>query len=594
VRWVPAAVLVVLALSVAPPAQADRAALERYAEATWASFVEMTDEDSGLPTDLLRADRTRVVQTSTTNIGAYMWSAVAAERLGIIGHGDLVARLDRTLSTLERMERFEGQYYNWYDHRTGAKLTVWPPTGEEHTPRISSVDNGWLAVGLKIVANRLPELSGRANALYDSMDFGFYYRPARNQMLFHYEPDTGSAPCCYDTIVSESRIAAYIGIAKGEVPERVHFGPYRSFPDTCDWSWTETRPVGFTRTYYGTSVYDGSLPYNDTLVTPSWGGSMFEALMPALFLPEERWGPGSWGANHPLTVAAQIHHGLREAGYGYWGFSPANVPEGGYAAYGVDGIGSDPNGYPSNNDRTFIDHGWPGCPDRPAFPDPPPSAYTNGVVTPHAAFLALRYRPRETMANLAALEEKIPGMFGRWGFADSVNVGTGHVSGNYLSLDQGMIMAALGNELGDDVLREAFSTPDTRRAVRPVIGVEEFNVFPRGCTITGTRGDDRLTGTGGDDVICGLRGEDRIDGRGGADALFGDVGEDRLAGGAGDDTAYGGEGEDRLDGGDGEDVLSAGPGDDVVAGGAGADHAEGGEGRDTCVSDAADDPPGGC
>ena len=72
--------------------------------------------------------------------------------------------------------------------------------------------------------------------------------------------------------------------------------------------------MGFTRTYYGTSVYDGSLEYNDTLVTPSWGGSMFEALMPALFLPEERWGPGSWGANHPLTVAAQIHHGLRRGG----------------------------------------------------------------------------------------------------------------------------------------------------------------------------------------------------------------------------------------------------------------------------------------
>jgi hypothetical protein len=93
-----------------------------------------------------------------------------------------------------------------------------------------------------------------------------------------------------------------------------------------------------------------------------------------------------------------------------------------------------------------------------------------------AAFLALRYRPRETMANLAALEEKIPGMFGQWGFADSVNVDTKHVSGNYLSLDQGMIMAALGNELGDDVLREASSTPDTRRALRPVIGVEEFDV----------------------------------------------------------------------------------------------------------------------
>jgi hypothetical protein len=32
----------------------------------------------------LESDGTTSVQTSTTNIGAYMWSAVAAERLGFI------------------------------------------------------------------------------------------------------------------------------------------------------------------------------------------------------------------------------------------------------------------------------------------------------------------------------------------------------------------------------------------------------------------------------------------------------------------------------------------------------------------------------
>ncbi len=35
------------------------------------------------------------------------------------------------------------------------------------------------------------------------------------------------------------------------------------------------------------------------------------------------------------------------------------------------------------------------------------------------------------------------------------------------------------------------------RALRPVIGVEEFNSDPRGCTITGTDGRDRLRGTAG-------------------------------------------------------------------------------------------------
>ena len=93
--------------------------------------------------------------------------------------------------------------------------------------------------------------------------------------------------------------------------------------------------------------------------------------MPSLFVPEERWGPGSWGANHPLFVRTQIHHGLVDADYGYWGFSPANTPEGGYGIYGVDAIGMDPNGYPSNEDNTLVDHGFSGCPDRAPQPDPP-------------------------------------------------------------------------------------------------------------------------------------------------------------------------------------------------------------------------------
>ena len=156
--------------------------LEEYAAKTWASFEAMTDERSGLPSDILNADGTRSVQTSTTNIGAYMWSAVVAQRLGFIGKRELERRLERTLASVERLERPQntgGQFYNWYDHRTGAKLTAWPPTGAPLTPILSSVDNGWLAVGLRIVENSVPKLSRRAGALYASMDFGFYYRPER-------------------------------------------------------------------------------------------------------------------------------------------------------------------------------------------------------------------------------------------------------------------------------------------------------------------------------------------------------------------------------------------------------------------------------
>jgi hypothetical protein len=468
-----AAVLAALFLTVAAPAKADP--LMRYAHDTWASFTAMTDPHTGLPADSLNGDGTTSVQTSTTNIGAYMWSTVVAERLGIVSHREAVARLTQTLGTLEHMERGpSGQFYNWYDDRTGAKLTTWPPTGEPLTPILSSVDNGWLATGLRVVAHSEPELAARAGALYDSMDFGYYYRPDVNRIAFYVAPDTGESPCCYDTVVSESRIASYIGIAKGELPPKEYYGTWRSFPDTCDWSWQETKPVGVTRTYFGVNVFEGAYPYHGMLVTPSWGGSMFEDLMPALFVPEEKWAPHSWGVNHPVTVAAQIYHGLHEAGYGYWGFSPSNTPEGGYNAYGVDGIGMNPTGYYSNEDNTGIDNGFAGCPGRDPQPPPPPSAYTNGVVTPHAAFLALRFDPDAARADIAKLAHDFPGLYTKWGFRDSVNVSTGRVSDAYLSLDQGMIMGAIGNALGDDVLRRAFATPDVERALRPVIGIERF------------------------------------------------------------------------------------------------------------------------
>ena len=474
-----------------------RKTLLDYARTTYASLVAMTNPVTGLPADRMSFVGVPSVETSTTNIGGYMWSTVVAEKLKIISHAEAVQHLDGTLDSLETMERHwpDGQYYNWYDHSTLQKLAFGGP------PRLSSVDNGWLATGLHVVYTSVPEVAARAKAIYDSMDFGVFHRVVypggppvddgtgnRNgatykdqhldRILFHIEPDTGNNPCCYDTMVSESRIATYIGIAKGELPDSAYFGQWRTFPDTCDWSWQETKPIGVDRTYQvqgatngRVTVFEGAYPYENYLTVPGWGGSMFEALMPNLFVPEEKWAPQSWKVNHPGTVEAQIHHGLVDAQYGYWGFSPSDIPEGGYDVFGVDAIGLNPEGYPSNEQHTFVDHGFAGC--RPGQPDPPPSAYNNGVVTPHAAFLALSYAPKQAMTDLANLQA-IPNMYGTWGFRDSVNVQTKHPSDFYLSLDQSIVMGAIGNALGDDMLRKAFATHEIQAALKPLMEKEQF------------------------------------------------------------------------------------------------------------------------
>ena len=126
-----------------------------------------------------------------------------------------------------------------------------------------------------------------------------------------------------------------------------------------------------------------------------------------------------------------------------------------------------------------MDHGFPGCPGRAAKPDPPQSAYTNGVVTPHAAFLALRYAPDETRGKRAPLAQDFPGLYGKLGLPrQRERPDEAACRDAYLSLDQGMIMAALGNALGGDVLRKAFADRGLERTLRPVIGAERFTTGP--------------------------------------------------------------------------------------------------------------------
>lgn len=476
-----------------------RRTLERYAADTWQSFVMLADPATGLPSDNVTADGTRSRYTSPTNIGTYLWSTIAARDLRIIGRQEARDRMAQTLASVATLERHapSGQFYNWYDPATGQKLTVWPVDGSTVYPFLSSVDNGWLAAALIMVANAEPRLRDQARSIVDGMNFGFYYDPNVGQIRGGYWPETpingvsvptvDSTACTprgasdpafagftchfYGALNTEPRIASYIGIAMGDIPPEHYFRMFRTFPAGCDWGWQEQQPAGETRTYLGVEVFEGHYTYNGMRIVPSWGGSMFEALMVPLLVPEEQWGARSWGINHPLYVRAQIEHGLNEAGYGYWGFSPANKPEGGYSEYGVDAIGLNPDGYASNNDRTLVDYGFGDC--RPAQPLPPASAYTNGVVTPHASFLALDYEPQAALENLANLRRDFD-IYGSGGFYDSVNVDTGVVSQAYLALDQGMIMAAIANELTNDRLQQYFTRGAIERTVKPILQMEQF------------------------------------------------------------------------------------------------------------------------
>jgi len=477
---------------------AQQQTLRGYALDTWQSFVVMTYPNGLTADNVDAATRAPARYTSPTNIGSYVWSTLAARDLGIITSGEAMRRLRTTLRTLETLERhtWSGQFYNWYDPDTGAKLLVWPNDGSTVYPFLSSVDNGWLAAALMMLRNAVPQLRARADALVASMDFGFYYDgsaglirggfwvdpPPQCSTKGNYRgadagPDVYYTCHHYGAFNTEPRIASYIGIAMGQIPARHYWKGWRTFPATCDWGWHEMQPQGENVTYSGTDVdgayaievYEGHYSYRGMDFVPSWGGSMFEALMVPLLVPEEEWGPRSWGVNHPLYVRGQIEHGLKEAGYGYWGFSPSNDPDGGYREYGVDPLGMEPNGYASDQERTYVDYGFGEC--RPA--QPPPASYGRGVVTPHASFLALEFAPGAAFRNLANLRRDFDA-YGWGGFYDAIDVKGGVVSRHYLALDQGMIMAAIGNALLADRLQDYFVQGEIQAAIRPLMAMEEF------------------------------------------------------------------------------------------------------------------------
>ncbi len=125
------------------------------ARRTWRFFETFVgDDDNWLPPDNFQEDPQPKIahRTSPTNIGLLLLSTVSAHDFGYIGTLELTERLRFTLATLEKLEKFRGQFLNWYDTNTLAPLA----------PRyVSTVDSGNLAGHLLAVKQSIVEITNR-------------------------------------------------------------------------------------------------------------------------------------------------------------------------------------------------------------------------------------------------------------------------------------------------------------------------------------------------------------------------------------------------------------------------------------------------
>ncbi len=123
--------------------------LRQLARKTWSFFETLVGvDDNWLPPDNFQEHPVIGVahRTSPTNIGLALLSNLTAYDFGYITTGQLLERSSNTLSTMEKLERHRGHFYNWYDTQTLQSLL---PT------YISTVDSGNLAGHLLILRRGL-------------------------------------------------------------------------------------------------------------------------------------------------------------------------------------------------------------------------------------------------------------------------------------------------------------------------------------------------------------------------------------------------------------------------------------------------------
>ena len=217
--------------------------------------------------------------------------------------------------------------------------------------------------GAAAFVDRLETLAKRAREMAMAMDFRLVYDPQRRLLAIGCDPRSGKLDeSSYDLLASESRLASFIAIAKGDAPSEHWFRLGRSL-----------------------TVADRST----ALV--SWSGSMFEYLMPLLVMPPR-----------PFSLLDQTCHAAvrRQIEYGRARGVPWGISE---SAYNVR------DRHDTYQYRAF------GVPDL---------ALKRGlasdlVVAPYATALAAVVDVHDALANLAELERC--GALGAYGFYDALD-----------------------------------------------------------------------------------------------------------------------------------------------------------------------------
>jgi cyclic beta-1,2-glucan synthetase len=257
-------------------------------------------------------------------------------------------------------------------------------------------------VCLQTLTDEIEQCSQETFRLATEMDFGFLVDKDRQLLSIGYEVATGTLhKATYDMLASEARIAAFISIAKGDLLQQSWFKLGR------------THTIAFGRA-----------------VLLSWTGTMFEYLMPSL-----------WMRSYPDTLVARTLGGVVAIQQAFakqlgipWGISES--------------------GYGQVDDQDHYHYQAFGIPQIALKWD----ALAGPVIAPYASFLALGVAPTDALRNMRRMQDKNwVGDYGLYEAADySESKREPVVVREWMAHHQGMSLLAILNLLNDDVVKRWF------------------------------------------------------------------------------------------------------------------------------------------
>ena len=253
---------------------------------------------------------------------------------------------------------------------------------------------------------QLKSIAARCDRLVRDMDFAFLLDRRRKLLSIGYDAEAQKVhAACYDLLASEARIAAFLSVAKGDIPQESWFQMSRSHV-----------------------VVDGRP------VLISWTGTMFEYLMPQLWMKSY---PSTMLENskEASVLAQQIYADDKGIPWGISECAFAKVEDNG--AYGYRAFGIPHLALQQDEERL--------------------------VVAPYATMLALSIDPAEAIHNLRWMKKK--GWFGTYGYYEAADF-TADVRPSrrhpfalvrsWMVHHQGMSLLAIANFLEHNVVQKWF------------------------------------------------------------------------------------------------------------------------------------------